>query len=304
MIYTVTLNPSIDYIVHVDNLQLGELNRMQSDLKFPGGKGINVSRLLGRLGVENTALGFIGGFTGEFVKDTLASESIATAFIQVTGDTRMNIKLKHGEETEINGQGPTITPEEADQLCQQLSSLAADDIVVLSGSVPSSLGGMYYDRLIAACSSRGVRFVLDTTGEAMLRGISKRPLLIKPNHHELAELFGVEISSFDEIIYYGKKLQAQGAEHVLVSMAGDGAVLITTDGVYRSNVPQGIVRNSVGAGDSMVAGVVGAWAQGKDMKEAFAVGVACGSATAFCDDLAELELIHELLKQVEITVVE
>lgn len=300
MIYTVTLNPSIDYIVHVDGLQLGELNRMQSDLKLPGGKGINVSRILSRLGVENTALGFLGGFTGDFLKETLASENITTDFVQVTGDTRINIKLKHGEETEINGQGPTITPEEADELCRKLDSLAVGDIVVLSGSVPSSLGGMYYDRLIEACGRIGVRFVLDTTGEAMLRGVSHRPLLIKPNHHELAELFNVEINSIDQIVYYGKKLQEQGAEHVLVSMAGDGAVLITKKGVYRSNVPQGTVRNSVGAGDSMIAGFVGAWAQGGDVMEAFATGVACGSATAFSDDLAETELIHKLRKQVEI----
>lgn len=300
MIYTVTLNPSIDYIVHVDGLQLGELNRMQSDLKLPGGKGINVSRILSRLGVENTALGFLGGFTGDFLRETLASENITTDFVQVTGDTRINIKLKHGEETEINGQGPMITPEEADELCRKLDSLAAGDIVVLSGSVPSSLGGMYYDRLIEACGRIGVRFVLDTTGEAMLRGVSHRPLLIKPNHHELAELFNVEINSIDQIIYYGKKLQEQGAEHVLVSMAGDGAVLITKKGVYRSNVPQGTVRNSVGAGDSMIAGFVGAWAQGGDVMEAFATGVACGSATAFSDDLAETELIHKLRKQVEI----
>lgn len=304
MIYTVTLNPSIDYIVHVDGLQLGELNRMRDDLKLPGGKGINVSRILSRLGVENTALGFLGGFTGDFLKETLASENITTDFVQVTGDTRINIKLKHGEETEINGQGPAITPEEADELCRKLDSLAAGDIVVLSGSVPSSLGGMYYDRLIEACSRIGARFVLDTTGDTLTRGASLGPLLIKPNHHELAELFNVEINSIDQIIYYGKKLQEQGAEHVLVSMAGDGAVLITKEGVYRSNVPQGIVRNSVGAGDSMIAGFVGAWAQGGDVMEAFAAGVASGSATAFSDDLAEAELIHKLRKQVEIKIVQ
>lgn len=304
MIYTVTLNPSIDYIVHVDGLQLGELNRMRSDLKLPGGKGINVSRILSRLGVENTALGFLGGFTGNFLKETLAAEKITTDFIQVAGDTRINIKLKHGEETEINGQGPAIAPEEADELCRKLDSLAAGDVVVLSGSVPSSLGDRYYDRLIEACSRTGARFVLDTTGDAVLRGVSHRPLLIKPNHHELAEMFNVEINSIGQIIDYGKKLQEQGAEHVLVSMAGDGAVLITKEGVYRSNVPQGTVRNSVGAGDSMIAGFVGAWARGGDVMEAFATGVACGSATAFSDDLAEAELIHKLRKQVEIEIIQ
>lgn len=304
MIYTVTLNPSIDYIVHVDGLQLGELNRMRSDLKLPGGKGINVSRILSRLGVENTALGFLGGFTGNFLKETLAAEKITTDFIQVAGDTRINIKLKHGEETEINGQGPAIAPEEADELCRKLDSLAAGDVVVLSGSVPSSLGDRYYDRLIEACSRTGARFVLDTTGDAVLRGVSHRPLLIKPNHHELAEMFNVEINSIGQIIDYGKKLQEQGAEHVLVSMAGDGAVLITKEGVYRSNVPQGTVRNSVGAGDSMIAGFVGAWARGGDVMEAFATGVACGSATAFTDDLAEAELIHKLRKQVEIEIIQ
>lgn len=301
MIYTMTLNPSIDYIVHVDNLQLGELNRMRSDLKLPGGKGINVSRILSRLGAENTALGFVGGFTGRFVEEALASEGIKTDFISVSGDTRINIKLKHGEETEINGLGPSITPAEADALCGKLDRLNTDDIVVLSGSVPPSLGGMYYDRLIEAIRSAGARFVLDTTGDAMLRGVSQGPLLIKPNHHELAELFGVQISSIDQIVYYGKKLQEQGAENVLISMAGDGAILITREGVYQSNVPRGTVRNSVGAGDSMIAGFVGTLAEGGELLSAFQTGVASGSATAFSDDLAERELIDQLREQVKVT---
>lgn len=301
MIYTMTLNPSIDYIVHVDNLQLGGLNRMRSDLKLPGGKGINVSRILSRLGAENTALGFVGGFTGRFLEEALASEGIKTDFIPVNGDTRINIKLKHGEETEINGLGPSITPAEADALCGKLDGLNAGDIVVLSGSVPPSLGGMYYDRLIEAIRSAGARFVLDTTGDAMLRGVSQGPLLIKPNHHELAELFGAQIDSIDQIVYYGKKLQEQGAENVLISMAGDGAILITHEGVYQSNVPRGTVRNSVGAGDSMIAGFVGTLAQGGDLLSAFQTGVASGSATAFSDDLAERELIDQLREQVKVT---
>lgn len=301
MIYTMTLNPSIDYIVHVDNLQLGELNRMRSDLKLPGGKGINVSRILSRLGAENTALGFVGGFTGRFLEEALASEGIKTDFISVSGDTRINIKLKHGEETEINGLGPSITPTEADALCGKLDGLNAGDIVVLSGSVPPSLGGMYYDRLIEAIRSAGARFVLDTTGDAMLRGVSQGPLLIKPNHHELAELFDVQINSIDQIVYYGKKLQEQGAENVLISMAGDGAILITREGVYQSNVPRGTVRNSVGAGDSMIAGFVGTLAQGGELLSAFQTGVASGSATAFSDDLAERALIDQLREQVQVT---
>ncbi len=300
MIYTVTLNPSIDYIVEVEDLQLDALNRMKRDLKLPGGKGINVSRILSRLGVENTAWGFLGGFTGRFIEDVLKSESIVTDFVSVQDDTRINIKLKHGGETEINGQGPRIGDEEADALVEKLRALTEEDIVVLSGSVPPSLGGSFYDRLIAVIKERGAKFVIDTTGDALLQALPHGPLLVKPNHHELAELFGVEIEGQADLIKYGRKLLEQGAKNVLISMAGDGALLVTDEQVYHANVPKGEVRNSVGAGDSMIAGFVGTLAKTGNPLEALRTGTASGSATAFSDDLAERTKIDSLLSQVQV----
>ncbi|WP_431089643.1 1-phosphofructokinase [Paenibacillus sp. 8b26] len=301
MIYTVTLNPSIDYIVEVDDLKLGDLNRMKRDLKLPGGKGINVSRVLNQLGADSTAIGFLGGFTGRFINDTLREESIKTNFVIIEDDTRINIKLKHGDETEINGLGPAIHEQEADALVQKLSSLQKNDIVVLSGSIPPSLGGDFYDRLISVCQQTGAEFVIDTTGEALMKALVHKPLLVKPNHHELAELFGVTINSKEGIVTYGRKLLEAGAKNVLISMAGEGALLITANEVYHANVPAGTVKNSVGAGDSMIAGFVGTLALHGDPIEAFRAGVASGSATAFSDDLATREKIEQLRPQVTIS---
>ncbi|OMF78030.1 1-phosphofructokinase [Paenibacillus glucanolyticus] len=301
MIYTVTLNPSIDYIVEVEFIELGGLNRMTRDMKFPGGKGINVSRVLNQLGAENTAIGFLGGFTGRYIDETLGREGIRTDFVNIADDTRINVKLKHGDETEINGLGPVIRPEETDALLHKLSQLQAGDIVVLSGSVPPSLGPGFYERLIGACRKSSAEFVMDTTGEALMKALAHRPLLVKPNHHELAELFGVVMDSNELLVTYGRKLLEEGAQHVLISMAGEGALLITADQVYHANVPSGTVRNSVGAGDSMIAGFVGTLALGKDLLEAFRTGVASGSATAFSDDLAVKEAIDRLIPQVNIT---
>ncbi|WP_348622040.1 1-phosphofructokinase [Paenibacillus polymyxa] len=301
MIYTVTLNPSIDYIVEVDDLKLGDLNRMKRDLKLPGGKGINVSRVLNQLGADSTAIGFLGGFTGRFIDDTLREESIKTDFVMIEDDTRINIKLKHGDETEINGLGPAILEQEADALVQKLAGLQKNDIVVLSGSIPPSLGGDFYDRLISVCQQTGAEFVIDTTGEALMKALVHKPLLIKPNHHELAELFGVTIHSKEEIVTYGRKLLEAGAKNVLISMAGEGALFITADEVYHANVPSGTVKNSVGAGDSMIAGFVGTLALHGDPIEAFRAGVASGSATAFSDDLATREKIEQLRPQVTIS---
>ncbi|PAD74977.1 1-phosphofructokinase [Paenibacillus campinasensis] len=301
MIYTVTLNPSIDYVVEVEELQLGGLNRMTRDLKFPGGKGINVSRVLGQLGAENTALGFLGGFTGRFVDETLTKGGIRTDFVTIQDDTRVNIKLKHGDETEVNGLGPMIREEEAEELVHKLSRIREGDIVVLSGSAPPSLGSDYYDRLTSVCSTTGADFVIDTTGEALLKALKHKPLLVKPNHHELAELFGVAMETQQQLVTYGRKLLDMGAQHVLVSMAGEGALLITADRVFHADVPAGAVRNSVGAGDSMIAGFVGTLALGQGLMEAFRTGVASGSATAFSDDLATRSRIEELCPQVNIT---
>lgn len=301
MIYTVTLNPSIDYVVEVTDLKLGELNRMNRDLKLPGGKGINVSRILKRLGVENTALGFLGGFTGLHIDNLLREEGVSTDFVPVSGETRINIKLKHGAETEINGLGPEIGRDQADALLEKIARLQSKDILVLSGSVPSSLGGDYYERLIHVCKRAGAEFVIDTTGAALLGALKYRPLLIKPNHHELAELFGVTMDSREQVIFYGRKLLDQGARRVLVSMAGEGAIFIEQEAVYYANAPEGGVRNSVGAGDSMIAGFIATLALGGDLPQAFRTGAASGSATAFTDDLATADQIRKLLSQIHIT---
>ena len=301
MIYTITLNPSIDYIVEVDDLKLGGLNRMNRDLKLPGGKGINVSRILNQLGAANTAIGFLGGFTGRFINDKLLEETIQTDFVHIADDTRINIKLKHGDETEINGLGPAIRAEEAEELLNKLSSLQEGDIVILSGSVPPSLGSDFYNRLIHVCKQTKSEFVIDTTGPALMEALVHQSLLVKPNHHELAELFGVTIETREELVSYGRKLLEAGAKHVLISMAGEGALFITGTEVYHANVPKGMVKNSVGAGDSMIGGFVGTYVLHQDLLEAFRTGVASGSATAFSDDLATRKYIDELRNQVMIT---
>lgn len=301
MIYTITLNPSVDYIVEVGELKLGGLNRMKRDMKLPGGKGINVSRILNQLGVSNTASGFLGGFTGDYIEGWLKQEGIAGDFVHIADDTRINIKLKAGEETEINGAGPEITGDEAELLQHRLNELKPGDIVVLSGSIPPSLGGDFYNRLISLCRQRGAEFVIDTTGQALKDALRLEPLLVKPNHHELAELFGVEISSREEIVTYGRRLLEGGARYVLVSMAGEGALFISDQGVYHAGAPSGKVKNSVGAGDSMIAGFVGTLSLTGDVLEAFRAGVACGSATAFSDDLADRQRIEELRPLIEIS---
>ncbi|WP_088815563.1 MULTISPECIES: 1-phosphofructokinase [Listeria] len=300
MIYTITLNPSIDYIVEVADLKIGDLNRMKRDYKLPGGKGINVSRVLNQLGVKTIASGFLGGFTGRFIAEWLTKEGIATDFADIADDTRINIKLKAGDETEINGLGPDITEAEVAAFFAQLEKVQANDVVILSGSVPPSLGANFYDRIIQLCLKKGAEFMIDTTGAELLRALSKKPILIKPNHHELAELFGVHFESKEDLIPYGKKCLELGAKHVIVSMAGDGALLFTGDDVYFAEPIKGQVKNSVGAGDSMIAGFVGTFAETGDPVRAFQFGVATGTATAFSTDLATADFIQEILPQVNL----
>ncbi|GAA3022383.1 1-phosphofructokinase [Tetragenococcus solitarius] len=299
MIYTLTLNPSIDYIVHVTQLKTGDVNRMTEDFKLPGGKGINVSRILQRIGSSSYALGFLGGFTGDFIEKWLIEEGIHSQFTKVKQDTRINVKLKAEEETEINGLGPDITEDEIKRLKFTLSELVkAGDIVVLSGSTPGSLRKGFYQELIQIIKENEAEFVIDTTGDDLLAALPEKPLLVKPNNHELAELYKTSLNSLDDIIIYGKKLLADGAKNVIISMAGDGALLITEDGTYLSNVLKHEVKNSVGAGDSMIAGFLGEFSQSKDPLEAFKWGVACGSATTFSDDLATGNFIRKLLPEV------
>ncbi|MFC7439848.1 1-phosphofructokinase [Laceyella putida] len=302
MIYTVTLNPSIDFIVHVDSLRLYQLNRMEHEHKYPGGKGINVSRILTRIGVETTALGFIGGFTGTYIREALAQEQVAHDFVQIPEHTRINIKLKDkGGETEINGQGPSITPEQLQQFMKKLERLQVGDMLVLAGNIPRSLPSNLYEQLLMSYGQRGIHVVIDASGEALARAVRHQPFLIKPNHHELGELFNTTFTTIDEIIPYGEKLLAQGITHVIVSMAEQVALLFTADGVYRSTAPRGTVVNSVGAGDSLVAGFIGRLAQTGSVQDAFRYGIATGSATAFSEDLACRDKIEAIFPQVKLT---
>lgn len=301
MIYTITLNPSIDYVVQLDHLQLGEVNRMKNDNKFPGGKGINVSRILSRLGIQNTALGFLGGFTGEFIRQQLEKENIVTRFTPIKDDTRINIKLKAEEETEINGAGPIITLEEQQQLKHLLNHINENDVVVLAGSLPASLPEGFYEELIQQICQKKARFVIDTTGDALMDALPYHPFLVKPNHHELAELFETSFHSMEDIFPYARQLLTLGAQHVLISMAGDGALYVDKEHLYFAEPLQAPLQNSVGAGDSMIAGFVGAMVQTHDPLKAFQMGVACGSATAFSKDLATADFINDCLNNVNIT---
>lgn len=300
MIYTVTLNPSIDYIVRLDHLKLGQVNRMNEDFKFPGGKGINVSRILNRIHVDNTALGFTGGFTGHYIEETLKQEGTKIEFVPVQEDTRINIKLRAEEETEINGQGPFISEEAQATLKQQLQSLTPNDLVVLAGSVPPSLSNGFYEELIQLIKDAGAEFVIDTTGKDLMTALQYQPFLVKPNNHELAELFNTTFETMEDIFPYAQKLLDMGAKNVLISMAGDGALYFNSEGQWFAPALKGNLKNSVGAGDSMIAGFIGAYHQTNDAMEAFKTGVACGSATAFSDDLASESFILEYLKQVKI----
>ncbi|MFC0232902.1 1-phosphofructokinase [Vagococcus entomophilus] len=300
MIYTVTLNPSIDYIVHVDKLEIGGLNRMKQDFKLPGGKGLNVSRILKRLDGQTTALGFLGGFTGDFIGKWIEQEGIINEFTSIKEDTRINVKLKAGEETEINGLGPVVSDTEITDLKEKLAHITSEDIVVLSGSMAPSLPSDFYESLITIIKAKGADFIIDTTGKALLEAIPHQPLLIKPNNHELAELFQTSFSKTEDMFPYGEQLLKNGAKHVLISLGGDGSILFTKDGIYQANVPKGTLKNSVGSGDSMIAGFVGQFEKTKDPLEAFKYGVACGSATAFSDDLATAEKIRSLIPEVQI----
>lgn len=300
MIYTLTLNPSIDYIVYVKNVQLGELNRMEADFKFPGGKGINVSRILHELMTETIALGFIGGFTGDFIENWLKNEGVNTDFTRVVGDTRINIKLKSDVETEINGIGPKISAEEANALLNKLSQISNEDIVVLSGSKPPSLSEDFYHKVAKRTREKGAEFVIDTTSNELKTILPFRPLLVKPNLEELEAIFDIKMNGLDDVITYGKKLLELGAQNVIVSMGGNGALLFTDEDVYQGINPKGTVKNSVGAGDSLIAGFISRYVETKDVVSAFQLGIASGSATAFSSDLAKRNEILSLVKKVGI----
>lgn len=288
MIYTITLNPSLDYIVTVSKFKLGEVNRTEKEILFPGGKGINVSIVLKNLGMESMILGFAAGFTGEEIRKRIREMGCKEELIMVKdGYSRINLKLRSDEESEINGRGPGIEKETMAQLYQQLDRLQKGDILVLAGSIPASMPDTMYSDMMRFLEGRGVRIVVDASRELLLNVLSYHPFLIKPNHHELGEIFGVELKEKAEIVEYAKKLREKGARNVLVSMAGDGAVLAAEDGqVYESKAPSGEVVNSVGAGDSMVAGFLYGYLESEQYETAFRFGVAAGSASAFSENLA------------------
>lgn len=299
MIYTVTFNPSLDYVIQVDDLTLGNVNRTTKEAIFPGGKGVNVSVMLSNLGISSTALGFIAGFTGEQLKKMLTEFGCDTDFIELKeGLTRINVKINSNEESEINGQGPDISNAAIEQLFEKLQNLKEGDILVLAGSIPNTLPENIYEIIMEKLQEKGIRVVVDSTKKLLLNVLKYHPFLIKPNNHELGEMFGVTLNSDEEIITYAKKLQEKGAENVLVSMAGDGAILITEDGaIYKGLPPKGKVVNSVGAGDSMVAGFLTGFLNTGDYEKAFRLGIATGSATAFLAWLATKEDVVSLLKE-------
>ena len=301
MIYTVTFNPAIDYVVRLDRpLAVGEVNRAKGEDCVLGGKGVNVSGVLAQLGCESVALGFVAGETGAWLERGLAAQGLRTDFVHLAhGMTRINVKIKAGQETELNGAGPDIPESAMQELEAKLDRLQKDDVLVLAGSIPASLAQTTYERLLARLAGRGVRAVVDATRDLLVNVLPYQPFLIKPNNHELSEIAGVPLESDEEITAAARDLQAKGARNVLVSMAGDGALLLDENGgVHRIGCPKGKVVNSVGAGDSMVAGFVAGYRQsGGDYDAALKLGTACGSATAFSLGLATRADIDTLLAE-------
>ena len=298
MIYTVTCNPAIDYVMELEQFRLGETNRSVSESIFFGGKGINVSFVLHELGLPSKALGFVAGFTGAAIEAGIQEQGIATDFVHLdSGFSRINVKIKSGEETELNGQGPNISEAAVAELFEKLNQLQDGDILILAGSIPNTMPADSYEKILAHLSDKKIKVVVDATKDLLLKVLPYHPFLIKPNNHELGELFGVTLHSIEEIATYAKKLQEMGAQNVLISMAGDGALLIDETGKQHvCGVCKGTVKNSVGAGDSMVAGFVAGSMHG-DYEAALKLGTAAGGATAFSEGLAQRAEIERLLQQ-------
>lgn len=302
MIYTVTLNPAIDYVIKLDNLQNGGVNRVSEEYIYPGGKGINVSLILKELGYDSCVLGFTSGFTGAFIKDCLEEKGLKTDFINLkNGFSRINVKIKSKEETEINGQGPSITEEELEALYQKIDELNSNDVLILAGSIPSTLDEKLYENIMSRIELKNIRVVVDATKNLLLNVLKYKPFLIKPNNHELEEMFNVKLNSVEDIVLYANKLKEMGARNVLVSMGKDGALILTENNeVYTSNVPKGTVKNSVGAGDSMVAGFIAGYLKNNSFEDALRLGAASGSATAFSYDLATKDYIESFRDEIKV----
>nr|WP_302600167.1 1-phosphofructokinase [uncultured Cellulosilyticum sp.] len=299
MIYTVTLNPSLDYIMHLDGMNINSVNRSLKEEVYPGGKGVNVSIVLNNLRVPNKALGFIAGFTGKEIERVMTNLGSNCDFITLDqGISRINVKLEAGKETEINGMGPQITPADLKELFAKLDEIQEGDFLVLAGSIPNSVPDSIYQDIMKELAHKNIHVVVDATKDLLKNVLKYKPFLIKPNHIELAEMFNVEINSDEEIVTYARKLQEMGAQNVLISMGGDGSILITSAGeVVKISVPKGTVINTVGSGDSMVAGFIAGYLKSKDLKEALKFATATGSATAFSPWLATADKVDDLLSQ-------
>lgn len=300
MIYTVTFNPAIDYVIHTSPIKTGEVNRTASEQIFFGGKGINVSFVLAELGVKSVALGFIAGFTGDAIEKAVREKGIETDFVHINdGFSRINIKIKADEETEINGQGPKITEAALNELFSKLDKLSDGDTLVLAGSIPNTLPSDIYEKILARLENKKIRTVVDASKDLLLNVLKYKPFLVKPNNHELGEMFGVKLATMEQIQYYAAKLKGMGAQNVLVSMAGDGSILLDEYGNFHTcGVCSGTVKNSVGAGDSMVAGFIAGCDSG-DYRHALKLGTVCGGATAFSDGLATKMDIARLMSEME-----
>lgn len=301
MIYTVTFNPSLDYIVSIQDFELGKTNRTTGEQMLAGGKGINVSTVLKNLGVDNVALGFVAGFTGKEIERMAKESGIICNFITLEeGCSRINVKMKDFDGTEVNGMGPVIHEDAVEQLKKQLRELNQGDILVLAGSIPSCMSDSIYRDIMSELKDKGIHFVVDATKDLLMNVLEFHPFLIKPNNHELGEIFGVELTTRESVVPYAKKLQEMGARNVLVSMAGQGAVLLDeNENVYMLPAPKGTLINAVGAGDSMVAGFIAGWTKTQDSYHAFKMGVSAGSASAFSEILATKEDVERVYRSIE-----
>lgn len=301
MFYTVTLNPALDYISQVDDFGIGKINRTKTEKILPGGKGLNVSMVLKNLGIDSVAIGFIAGFTGDELRKQMEQKGVKTEFIKVqNGITRINVKISSNQETALNGIGPDIDEKNIEELLQKINEITSDDLVILSGNIPKSIPKNIYPIICDILEKNNVTFVVDATRELLIDVLKYKPFLIKPNKEELEETFKVKITTKDELVTYAKKLQDMGAQNVLISLGGDGAILLNKEGkVYYSKAPKGKVINTVGAGDSMVAGFLAGYKKTKDYEQAFKMGIATGSASAFSMDLATAKEVENLLKDIK-----
>lgn len=300
MIYTITFNPALDYISQVENFKIGKINRTKTEKILPGGKGLNVSTVLKNLGIESTALGFIAGFTGKELKRNIEEKGIKTDFIKVEkGITRINVKISSNEETALNGNGPEITEKDINKLLEKIEKITKEDMVILAGNIPRCINNDIYEIICKTLERNNVTFVVDATKELLMNVLKYKPFLIKPNKEELEETFKEKIETKEEIIVHAKKLQLIGAQNVLISLGGEGAILLTTEGnEFYSKAPKGKVLNTVGAGDSMVAGFIAGYEKSGDFEQAFKMGIATGSASSFSMNLATAEEVANLLKEI------